>query len=128
MPVDPKFIALAMTAVDKIMDSDYGEKALDQLVKKPLVEKNSRKKRSAGSKRSSGNNRPSGPRRRSERQARRSGVANDDRKVVEEEAPQTQQNQQIINLNGPGNISGHTYSTCGTTVKTNKYQPAQEGS
>lgn len=116
MPVDPKFIGLAMKAVDKAIDSSYGEKALDRLVPKPEVEKNRKKKRTSRDKR------PPGPRRRSERQARRSGRANEDRKVVEEEAPQSQQSQQVIDLNGPGNMSGHTYSTCGTTAKTDKYQ------
>lgn len=118
MPVDPSFIGLAMKAMNKAVDTSYGEKALDRLVKKPQVDKNRKKKRSADSKR------PTGVRRRSERQAaRRSAGVNDGQPVVDQEPPQFQQKQDAIDRNGPGNLSGFTYSTCGTTAKTNKYQP-----
>lgn len=122
MPVDPSFIGLAMKAITKGVDSSHGEKALDRLVKKPQGEKNRKKRRSSGSKR------PTGPRRRSERQARRSaGVNNGMTMPEEQEAPQSQQqHQQVIDLNGPRNISGFTFSTCGTTAKTAKYQPTPE--
>lgn len=120
MPVDPKIFGLAMKAVDKVMDSSYGDKALDKLVSKPSVEKKRKKRRSGDIKR------PSGPRRRSERQARRTGGVKDDRMIVEEESPHNRGSQETVDLNGPSNISGFTFSTCGTSVKTNKYQLVPE--
>ncbi|CZT22890.1 uncharacterized protein RCC_08597 [Ramularia collo-cygni] len=116
MPVDTKFVGLAMCAVDKVMDSSYGDKLLDRLVTKPQVEKNRKKKRNSSK-------RPMAPRRRSERQARNQrNVANDLRKV-EEERPLHQDFRPDHNLNGPSNISGLTYTTSRKSEKTDKYRP-----
>lgn len=123
MPVDPKFISLSMKAINVAVDSSYADKALDRIFDKPQVEKSRKKKRSSSSRRPSGKRRPSVPRRRSERQARRSAGSNGDRTVMEEEYPQSQKHQQDLDLNGSGNMSEFTFSTCGTTAKTTKYQP-----
>lgn len=120
MPVDPSFIGLAMKAIDKVADSSVGDKALDKVVKEPQMEKNRKKKRSS-------KDRPSAPRRRSERQARSKRIVANDLKRVDEEPPRHRDSRSSLDSNGPSNVSGFTYSTCGTTVKTDKYQPAVEG-
>lgn len=119
MPVDPSFIGLAMKAVDKAVDSSFGEKALDKLVKEPQVEKNRKKKRSS-------KKRPAAPRRRSDRQARNKRIVRDDLRRVEEEPLERQDPQPNADLNGPGNISGLTYTTSRSSSKTDKYKPVEE--